>query len=256
MHTLSDSGIRVAVVVVLATLAVFLVAETISIGRGLTTPTRAPADTITVTGTGTVALPPDIAYLTFTVQNRAADVAAAQDATTKQANAAIAYVKQQGIADKDVTTLSYNITPQYKTAMCPIGVYCPVSNEVAGYQVSESVRVTVRDLSKVSLLLSGLGRQNVQNVSGPEFGLADPNEGTDAARAKAIDNAKAEAQTLAVQLGVGLGRIVSFNENTAPYRVYSTMGMGGSEAAAAPQPELPAGQNTYTANVSITYAIQ
>ncbi len=253
---LGDSGIRVSIIGVLAMLAIFLLAETISTAQALATPTKAPADTVTVSGTGEAALPPDIAYVTFTVQNQAANVATAQDATTKQANAAIAYVKQQGVADKDVSTLSYNITPQYKSAACPVGAYCPVSNEISGYQVSESIRVTVRDLSKVSPLLSGLGQQNVQNISGPEFGLANPNEGPDAARAKAIENAKTEAQTLAAQLDVRLGRIVSFSENTTPYRTFSAVGMGVSASAVAPQPELPAGQNTYTANVSITYAIR
>lgn len=256
MHILGDTGIRISVIGVLAMLAIFLVAETISLGQSFATPTKPPADTITVTGAGQAALPPDIAYVTFTVQNQAANVAAAQDATTKQANAAIAYVKQQSIADKDVSTLSYNITPQYKSVPCPVGVSCPVSNEISGYQVSESIRITVRDLSKVSPLLAGLGQQNVQNVSGPEFGLADPNQGPDAARAKAIENAKTEAQTLAAQLGVRLGRIVSFSENTTPYRTFSAVGMGASASAAAPQPELPTGQNTYTANVSITYAIR
>lgn len=256
VHVFGDAGIRVSVIGVLAMLAIFLLAETISTGQALATPTKAPADTVTVAGTGEAALPPDIAYVTFTVQNQAANVATAQAATTKQANAAIAYVKQQGIADKDVSTLSYNITPQYKSAPCPVGAYCPVSNEISSYQVSESIRVTVRDLSKVSPLLAGLGQQNVQNVSGPEFGLADPNEGPDAARAKAIENAKTEAQTLAAQLGVRLGRIVSFSENATPYRTFSAVGMGGSASAAAPQPELPTGQNTYTANVSITYAIR
>ena len=45
-------------------------------------------------------------------------VAEAQIDVTKQANTAIDFVKGQGIAEKDVTTLSYNIYPQYSYTRC------------------------------------------------------------------------------------------------------------------------------------------
>ena len=254
-ETFWDPSVRVAVIGALAILALFLLAETFSIAQTLASPTTAPADTIVVTGTGQVALAPDIAYVTFSVQNAAADVASAQAATTKQANAALAYIKKQGIADKDVTTLSYNISPRYAQAVCSAGTFCPQTETITGYQVAETVQVTVRDLAQVSPLLQGLGQQNVQNISGPSFSLANPSEGQDAARAKAIADAKQEAQTRAAQLGVRLGRIVSFNENGAtPYPVFG-MARNSMAASATPAPEVPVGENTYTANVSITYAI-
>src|SRR4051812_27326990 len=109
---LSNQSIRVAIIGTLAILALFLFVETLSTAQAIGNPTAPPADTITVSGTGQAALAPDIAHITFTVQQSASSVAAAQAAATKQANAAIEYVKGQGIADKDVTTLSYNIYPQ------------------------------------------------------------------------------------------------------------------------------------------------
>jgi uncharacterized protein YggE len=224
---------------------------------GINNPTSQPADTITVSGTGQVALPPDIANITFSVMQTAATAAAAQTAVTKQANAAISYVEGQGIADSDIATQSYDISPQYTNNPCGGGVFCPAtnSNTVTGYQVSETVQVTIHDLTKVSAVLEGLGQENVQDVSGPDFGLSDPNEGTDAARAKAIENAKQEAQTLAAQLGVSLGRIVSFNENGGgiiPEPMFAANTAGGGAAAA---PNIPTGQNQYSSTVSITYVI-
>ena len=117
--------------------------------------------------------------------------------------------------------------------------------------------MTMRDLTKVGALLAGLGKENVQNVSGPNFTLEDTSVGYDAARADAITKAKAQADILAKQLGVRLGRIVHFSEsNNTPYPVYAAetkaVGMGGGVST----PDVPVGENTYTANVSITYEIQ
>jgi uncharacterized protein YggE len=117
--------IKWAGVAVLALLALFLLAETVNAFND-TSHTQA-TNTITVSGTGHASAAPDIAHIDFTVQNEAATVAAAQEATTKQANAAIAYVKGQGIADKDVRTTSYNINRRsiLTPTLCPSGSLCP-----------------------------------------------------------------------------------------------------------------------------------
>jgi uncharacterized protein len=268
-----NRAVRAVLVAVLALLALYLLALALGGFGALGHKNTPPTNTITVTGTGTAALAPDIAHITFAVQNTAATVADAQAAVTKQGNAAIEYVKGQGIDDKDVTTLSYNITPQYSYTRCVTpqvysatsavsGVVippCTETSKVTGYQVSETVQVTVRDLTKISDLLAGLGKQGVQNVNGPDFTLSNPNAGSDAARGQAIDSAKAEAQTLAKELGVHLGDIVSFNENNGSPIVY---GMGGAMmdkaamSAAAPTPVIPVGTNTYTSTVYITYEIR
>jgi uncharacterized protein YggE len=265
---LANNAIRIAVIGVLSILALFLFAETISAVQGFANPTTPAADTITVSGTGQAALAPDIAHITFTVQQSAATVASAQAAATKQANAAIAYVAGQGVASADVTTLSYNISPQYSQNSIVVPVPCnpngdcsgpaitTSSNTITGYEVDETIQVTVHNLANAGTILAGLGSQGVQNISGPDFALTDPAAGTDAARAAAIANAKQQAEVLASQLGVSLGRITSFSDNSggSPYPVaYAMSASAGATATVAPT--IPAGQNTYSDTVSITYAI-
>jgi uncharacterized protein YggE len=252
---------RVALVVVLSALALFLIFETASVATNLGRPMNPATDTITVNGTGEATLPPDVANISFTVQNTAAAVSDAQAATTKQANAAIAFVKGQGVADKDITTTSYDITPQYSYQNpCGGGVMCPIysgSTKVTGYEVSETIQVTMHNLTAVGALLGGLGKLSVQNISGPDFALDDPTAGYDAARANAITNAKTQASLLAKQLGINLGKIVNFSESSGNYPtpVYS-MSEGAVTSNAAATPTVPAGENTYNASVSITYEIR
>lgn len=259
----SGNSVRTAFTAVLGVLALFLFVQTILAVRNFGRPNVPATDTVTVQGSGQATLPPDVARVSFTVENTKATVAEAQAATTKQANAAIEYVKGQGIAEKDVKTLFYNISPQYSYPNpCPVGALCPEytrAPKVIGYQVSETVQVTVRDLSAVGELLGGLGKLEVQNLNGPAFALDDPTAGYDAARADAIAKAKAQANLLAKQLGVRLGKIVNFSESSGgyPYPMYA-MGRGGEMdvKSSAPVPNIPTGENTYNASVSITYEIR
>ena len=136
---------------------------------------------------------------------------------------------------------------------------CPAyggTPKITGYQVSETVQITLRDITKVGTMLEGLGTLGVQNVNGPAFALDNATAGYDAARADAIDKAKVQAKVLAKQLGVSLGKIVNFSESSGGYQ-YQTYSLGGAvsmDKAAAPN--IPAGENTYHASVSITYEIR
>ena len=255
-----DNGVRIAFTGVLAILALFLLAETITIAKNFGRSSMPATDTITVQGSGQATLAPDVARISFTVQNTAATVVGAQTATTEQANAALEYVKEQGVAEKDIRTISYNISPQYSYPNpCLPGSSCPAygSPKITGYQVSETIQVTMRDLATVGTMLGGLGKLEVQNVNGPDFALDDPTAGYDAARADAIANAKAQAKLLAKQLNVHLGKIVNFSESSGGYLYTIAYGMGGDGVLSkAETPNIPAGENTYNASVSVTYEIR
>jgi len=262
-NILENGAIKVAIIGVLAILALFLFAETVSVAENFGRPANPATDTISVNGTGSATAAPDIAHITFGVSQTASNVADAQAAATKQGNAAIAAVEADGVATSDIATLSYDISPQYSNQEilppCPAGGACPnyivnTTSTVTGYQVSETIQITARDLTKVSALLQTLGSENVQNVSGPDFALSDPSAPQDQARAQAIANAQADATKLAAELGVHLGKVVSFSDDSGPIATPGVYAMAANTSAAAPN--IPAGENTYNENVSITYEIQ
>jgi uncharacterized protein YggE len=261
-EVLDNGGVRIALIGALSILSLFLLAQTIITAQNFGRPGIPATDTITVNGDGQAMVAPDVSRVSFSVQNTAPTTADAQAATTKQANAAIAFIKGQGIADKDVKTLSYNISPQYSyPTPCGPGQMCPAYSgtaKITGYQVSETIQVTIRDLSAVGAVLGGLGKLSVQNVNGPDLTLDNPTAGYDAARADAITKAKEHAMLLADQLGVRLGKIVNFSESSGgnQYPVYATGMMSAKADATAPSPSVPTGENTYTASVSITYEIR
>ena len=258
-----NGGVRVALIGVLAILALYLLAQTITVATNFGRPGAPATDTITVRGDGMATMAPDVARITFTVQNRATTVAEAQQKTNMQANGALEFVEGQDVEEKDVRTLYYNISPQYSYPNpCPAGSICPEyigTPRIVGYEVSETIQVTVRDLAKVGDLLAGLGEHGVQNISGPDFGLDDSTAGYTAARADAIEKAKAQAKLLADQLGVRLGKVVNFSESSGGYPYPMAYGMGGAADVRETKvvaPNLPTGENTYSVSVSVTYEIR
>lgn len=257
-----NGGVRIAVIGTLAILALFLFVKTAAVAENFGRSEFPPANTITVNGAGQASMAPDVAHITFTVEHKAPTVKAAQAAATEQANKAIAYAKEQGIAAKDIRTLYYNISPQYSYPRPCTLSYCPEyideTPKVTGYQVSQSIQLTVRDLDATGTILGGLGDLGVQNISGPALALDDPSAAQNAARADAIQKAKMQAQVLADQLGVRLGRIVSFYESSGGmYYAKEGYGMGGDMAVQSnPAPQIPTGENDYSANVTITYEIR
>ena len=262
---------RKAAVVALGMLALFLLVATVNelkssayIGSGIS-----PTNTINVSGHGEVFAVPDTAQFSVTVQEKAKDVPTAQTAATNDANAIDAYLKSQGVDEKDIQTTDYSIDPQYEyqSASCPLTtssatpIYCPPGKQVlTGYQVSETFTVKVRDTSKAGTLLSGVGSKGASQVSGLTFTVADQNAVDAQARDKAIADAQSKADALAKSLGVSLVRVVSFNENrNSPGPIYAkAMYSTASGAAdmAVPAPSIQTGQNKYTDDVTITYEIQ
>ncbi len=167
-----------------------------------------------------------------------------------------------GVADKDVKTAGYTVSPQYaQSAPCYPGALCmqTSSNKITGYLVSESIDVTVRDTSKAGDVLAKLGGLGVQNISGPDFTVDDDSGVMDDARAKAIANAHDKAKELAKELGVSLSDVVSYSEDNGPvpYPMYSrAAGVATDAGMTAPTPNLPTGTDDRTVTVQVTYRIR
>ncbi len=244
-------------------LALFLLVGTIGelkglrfIGSGV-----AATNTISVSGDGEVFAVPDTATFSVTIEEEAKDVKSAQDVATKKGNDIIAYLKQQGIDEKDIQTTGYSVYPQYDytSGVCTQG-YCPPGKQLLrGFQVSQTLTVKVRDTKKAGEILSGVGSRGVSSVSGLSFTIDDQDKLEAEARDKAIAKAKDKAEVLAQSLGVRIVRVVGFSEGGGGGPIYYTKVMSmearsGGEVASSP--EIPVGQNKITSNVTVTYEIR
>ncbi len=224
---------------------------------------------ITILGHGEMFVAPDIATFTFTIISKKATVADAQADVTQKVNAITAYLSGAEVAEKDIKTIDYLVSPQYEylQAQCPTSsspssvgsvatVYCPPGKQVLkGFQARQTTMVKVRNIAKVGDILDGVGSVGVTEMSGLDFTFDDPDAMDDKVRDKAIVDAKAKAKILAKSLGVSLVRIVSFTENSgldSPRQMYGML--INEEKVQVPQ--IFVGQNKITNDVSITYEIR
>lgn len=217
-------------------------------------------NTIQVRGEGEVFAKPDLATFTVTVQEERNTVAAAQEAATEKSNRVIEYLTENGVSEDDIRTSSYNIYPRYEYRGDGRAFYGPEGERVlAGYNVSQSLEVKVRDLEAVGTLFSGVGEIGVNNVSSLRFTIEDDQQVQRDTRKQAIEEAQQKARELARDLGVDIVRVVNFNEsgNTPIYYARTeSLGMGDDGAGGAPAPDIPTGENRITSNVTITYQIR
>lgn len=213
-------------------------------------PTDSSSDhTLSVSGTGIVTVKPDTADVTVgvTVQRDQAS-AAANDAATVM-DAVIKAIKALGVEDKDIQTSSLSLD----------GVYDYNSNpaRLTGYQATNLVTVTVRDITKTGAVIdaaTGAGATDVNNIS---FRLDDQTAAESAAREEAVKSARAKADTIAAAAGVEITGVISIVETSAPTPTpmyFEDARASGVAADQAPTP-VQGGTIDMSVTVSIVYSI-
>ena len=193
---------------------------------------HAPAtDTITVQGDGQATSPPDVARVSFTVENTSATVAEAQIITTEQTNAALAFCKRAGVADKDVKTLSYNISPQYSYPNpCQPGMLCPDYNRAEDNRLpglTDNPSDDARPLGRRRAPRRARELE-VQNVNGPAFALDDSTEGLQRRAPMQLIKRRAGGTSRHTAWRSPPGKIVNFSESSGGYPYPMMYDLGGA----------------------------
>ncbi len=124
---------------------------------------------------------------------------------------------------------------------------------IVGYQVSNTVSVFIDRLDKVGPVIDALVAAGSNQIDGPNFTIADPKPLLAKAREEAVQDAIAKAQTYAAAAGISLGAITSISEGGS----YTPQPIGRMMMSMAKAPETPiaAGEESVTADVSITWEI-
>ena len=228
-----------------------LIAATLSVQPAASVPPVAsPSRTISVTGLGEAKAKPDMAVINSGVVTEAPT---ARDALAKN-NAAMSSVietlKKAGIAEQDIQTSNFTVSPQYPPYQ-PNQTKAP---RISGYQVSNQVTVRVKNLAKLGAILDALVQVGANQINGITFDIDQPKSLQNEARKLAVADAKAKAELYAAAAHVSLGRILQISEAidiVGPQPAYAMDKMAAQSAV-----PIAAGQQTLSANISIVYEIQ
>ncbi len=209
-----------------------------------------PPRNISLTGHGEVQMAPDMALVSIGTVDQAATAAEALAANNASMAAVMAVLKAAGIAGKDMQTSNFLVQPRYdygNSTQPP---------RLVGYEVSNTLTVTVRHLDTLGALLDKSVASGSNRIDGISFRLADPDAALDEARKRAAADAARKARLYAAALGVNLGPILSVAESGGlPPPVAMQMKAMGAEAASAEVP-IARGEQTVSVDANIVWEIR
>jgi uncharacterized protein YggE len=216
---------------------------------------------VTVNGEGKISYQPDIATITLGVQiDKAATAEEALRLLDEKMKGIIAAVKTAGIAEGDIKTKAFSLSPQYD--------FKDGASTVSGYAANQQLEIKARGIDKNSEIVSqavaaanGAGVNQILSVS---FDVSSLNDLKQQARIEAIKDARSKASALAKAAGVKkLKKVIGWYENVVQSPdVQNDYGYGGmaSEKAtlsARPSvaPQVPSGNQEIIINVGVNYEV-
>jgi uncharacterized protein YggE len=195
---------------------------------------------IQASGSATINVDPDQASLNIGVVTQAATAQAAAEQNAAAATTMINALKSVLGNNGTIKTIYYSISPRYNNAQ-------PAT--IVGYIVSNTVQVTVNNINLVGALIDAGNQAGANSISGPNFGLQDPEPATQKALAAAAKEAMAHAAAIASGLGGKLGAVISAQESGGVIPI--ARDAAGATGTATP---IQNGTVGVTANVTVTMA--
>lgn len=205
--------------------------------------TSGPARSVTATATGEATGVPDQLTADVGIANQgasAADVLAENNAKTQ---ALLDQLKAAGIDDKDVETTSVELGPRFDK-----------DGKITGYEASNMLRVTLRDLETAGERLDALVKAggDSSRVQGISLGFADDDALLSKARVDAVERAKAQATEMAGAAGAKLGKVRTITDVAVSGGYDERSASADAVESAVP---IAAGSQELTVQVKVVYEL-
>ena len=242
---------------------------------------------IWVNGRGNASGAPDLAIVNLGVEALADTAAEARADAAVAIDGTIAVLRASGVADPDIQTRFFNISPRYTTVevtKCLDDVEEPIASpssapssaeamvrqekpgpecsvvferKLIGYQATNTLTVKIRDLDSVGEIIDGVTESagNFTRVDGISFAIEDSKELQDEARAAAIEDLQDKARQVAALAEVKLGRLVFISESGGTSPVPSARFESDSFAGAAQATSIQAGELDVVVSVQGVFEI-
>lgn len=163
------------------------------------------ATTLNLAAYGETKVAPDMATINLGVMTEAPTARAAMQGNAEQMNKVVAALKKAGLTDREIQTSQLNLSPQYHYEQ-------NLPPKLTGYQASNTVVITVRDLAKLGQVVDATVSAGANQVNSISFGLDDPTAAENAAREAAVKALAQKADLYAKATGHRVSRLVSLSE--------------------------------------------
>jgi uncharacterized protein YggE len=204
-----------------------------------------PTRTMSLSGTGTVKAQPDQAIVVLGVhtEDELADRAISDNALLM--SKVVDALKSAGIAESDMQTTGYSVGPIYNYDI----------QKTVGYQVTNTLQVTVHDLTKVGAVIDTASSAGINEVNSVTFSLSDTQMQVLKLQAYklAVTDVQAKEKVLADGFGITVSGIQSINESYY-YPVYNNVYSVTDAKALSPTPII-SGSLTLSVTLNVVYII-
>jgi uncharacterized protein YggE len=200
-----------------------------------------------VAGQGEVRAEPDRATVTLGVESRKPKLDDARAEVAKTVDAVLKLTRELKIDPKLVRSTRINVQPEYN--------WNQPSNErtLIGYFVARQVEVELHDLEKLGQLLERSTDLGVNQMGDPRLDSSKRQDLVREALAKAVVDARQNAEVIAKAAGATLGAARTINANTdfspPPMPMVRAMAMEAKQGGAPYQ----SGEMTFNATVNVQY---
>jgi len=206
--------------------------------------------TIAVNGLGEVRAEPDMATVVLGAEARKPKLEQARADVAKTVDAILKLARELKIDAKDVQATRINVQPEYNWDQNAR------ERNLIGYYVSRQVEIELRDLDKLGQLLERATDLGVNQLGDPRLDSSKRKELVREALAKAIADARQNAEVAAKAAGVKVGtpRMVTANTESHPPpmpMMRAALAMDAAQEKAADT--YRSGEMTFTATVHMQY---
>ena len=202
---------------------------------------------LSVSGSATMQVKPDMAIITVGYMNEASDAGAAQSNNAEVMNAVIDALKKAGIEEKDMQTKNFSIYPlyHYEDNKAPY---------IRGYQATYWLGVTVYDIKRVGEIIDIAFKNKANQFQNVVFDVLNKDkmklEGIDAA----MKDARVKAEKALAAENETIKRVITVNVDGNYPTTYASNAPTRDMKEGASVPQIMEGSLTYTVNVSVQYS--
>lgn len=208
----------------------------------------ANANTISVHGTGTVKVEPDVLDIVFAAEGNALTSKTAYDQMAEASGKIAKIVKDAGVDNKDIQSSQIYLSPTYD--------YTDGRARLTGYTASITITVRLRKPEKASGILddAAAAAGDALRLRGMTWSVDDPSKALADARTAAMKDAQDRAETLAKAGGADLGRVITIVESGQNVTPPAFDG-GTKDEAAGPGVVIEPGTESIIVNVDVIFEI-
>ena len=203
---------------------------------------------IAVSGEGKIKVTPDRVVVNFGVDNVGKDATEVKKLNDETVDKVIKFIKKFGIPTTDFQTTNVSLQKIYD-----------YEKKKHTYQASQSITITLKDITKYDELMMGLVDTGINNISNVEFKSSKMEEHKTEARKLAILDAKKKAEDYVSVLNQKVGKAILITDNSQAYYPPLYKNIAYAEMATdsgATRETLAIGELEIITNVSVSFVLE